>query len=67
MIDTNNYEVQYWGRDFRGDEKPYFVVRCNNGAYAEYFRLDPDSTAFDFFGIQGCQRTGHFGPRISIS
>lgn len=48
MIDTNSYEVQYWGRDFRGDRTPYFAVRKNNGTYAEYFRLDPDSTAFDF-------------------
>lgn len=47
MIDTNSYEVQYWGRDFRGDSRPYFAVRKNNGTYAEYFRLDPDSTAFD--------------------
>ena len=48
MIGINNYEVQYWGRDFLGDGSPYFVVRKNNGTYAEYFRLDPDSTAFDF-------------------
>ena len=48
MIETNSYEVQYWGRDFSGDRKPYFVVRKNNGTYAEYFRLDPDSVAFDF-------------------
>lgn len=48
MIDTNNYEVQYWGRDFLTDGRPYFIVRKNNGTYAEYFRLDPDCTAFDF-------------------
>lgn len=52
MIDTNSYEVQYWGRDFRGDGRPYFVIRRNNGAYAEYFRLDPDSTAFDFLAYK---------------
>ena len=48
MIDTNSYEVQYWGRDFLRDNRPYFVVRKNNGTYAEFFRLDPDGTAFDF-------------------
>lgn len=48
MIDTNSYEVQYWGRDFLGDKRPYFAVRKNNGTYAEFFRLDPDSIAFDF-------------------
>ena len=48
MIDTNSYEVQYWGRDFSGDNRPYFVVRESNGTYADFFRLDPDSTAFDF-------------------
>lgn len=48
MVDTNNYEVQYWGRDFLVDNRPYFVVRRNNGTYDEYFRLDPDSTEFDF-------------------
>lgn len=52
MIDTNNYEVQYWGRDFQGDKKPYFVVRYNNGAHAEYFRLDPDGAAFDFLAYK---------------
>lgn len=48
MIDTNSHEVQYWGRDFLEDNRPYFAVRRNNGTYAEYFRLDPDSAAFDF-------------------
>ena len=52
MIDTNSYEVQFWGRDFSGDGGPYFVVRKNNGTYAEYFRLDPDSTAFDFLAYK---------------
>ena len=52
MIDTNSYEVQYWGRDFLEDDRPYFVVRKNNGTYAEYFRLDPDSTAFDFLAYK---------------
>lgn len=52
MIDTNSYEVQYWGRDFLGDKRPYFVVRRNNGSYAEYFRLDPDSAAFDFLAYK---------------
>lgn len=52
MIDTNNYEVQYWGRDFKGDARPYFVVRQSNGTYAEYFRLDPDSAAFDFLAYK---------------
>ena len=52
MIDTNSYEVQYWGRDFLEDKRPYFVVRENNGAYAEYFRLDPDSAAFDFLAFK---------------
>ena len=52
MIDTNNYEVQYWGRDFQGDNRPYFVARKNNGSYAEYFRLDSDSTAFDFLAFK---------------
>lgn len=52
MIDTNSYEVQYWGRDFQGDKRPYFAVRKNNGVYAEYFRLDPDSTAFDFLAYK---------------
>ena len=52
MIDINSYEVQYWGRDFLGDGKPYFVVRKNNGSYAEYFRLDPDSVAFDFLAYK---------------
>ena len=48
MIDKNSYEVQYWGPDFLVDNRPYFVVRKNNGTYAEYFRLDPDNAAFDF-------------------
>ena len=48
MIDTNSYEVQYWGRDFNGDARPYFAVRRSTGGYAEYFRLDPDGAAFDF-------------------
>lgn len=52
MIDANSYEVQYWGRDFRGDGRPYFAVRANNGTYAEYFRLDPDSAAFDFLAYK---------------
>ena len=52
MIDTNIYEVQCWGRDFQGDKKPYFVVRQNNGTYAEFFRLDPDSAAFDFLAYK---------------
>lgn len=52
MIDTNSYEVQYWGRDSRGDKRPYFAVRKNNGGYAEYFRLDPDSAAFDFLAYK---------------
>ena len=52
MTDTNSYEVQYWGRDFLGDKRPYFVVRKNNGTYAEYFRLDSDSTAFDFLAYK---------------
>ena len=52
MIDTNSYEVQYWGHDFLVDGRPYFVVRQNNGTYAEYFRLDPDSTAFDFLAYK---------------
>lgn len=52
MIDTNSYEVQYWGHDFSGDKRPYFVVRQNNGTYAEYFRLDPDSVAFDFLAYK---------------
>ena len=52
MIDVNSYEVRYWGRDFRGDKRPYFAVRKNNGSYAEYFRLDPDSAAFDFLAYK---------------
>ena len=52
MIDTNSYEIQYWGRDFKGDARPYFAVRRSTGAYAEYFRLDPDSTAFDFLAFK---------------
>lgn len=52
MIDTNSYEVQYWGRDFFEDDRPYFVVRKNNGGCAEYFRLDPDSAAFDFLAYK---------------
>ena len=52
MIDTNSYDVQYWGRNFLGDKKPYFVVRQNNGTYAEYFRLDPDGAAFDFLAYK---------------
>lgn len=52
MIDINSYEVQYWGRDFLGDKKPFFAVRKNNGVYAEYFRLDPDSIAFDFLAYK---------------
>lgn len=52
MIDINSHEVQYWGRDFQGDDRPYFVVRKNNGTYAEYFRLDPDSAAFDFLAYK---------------
>ena len=52
MIDTNSYEVQYWGRDFLGDNKPYFAVRKNNGTYAEYFRLNPDSAEFDFLAYK---------------
>lgn len=52
MTDINSYEVQYWGRDFAGDDRPYFAVRKNNGTYAEYFRLDPDSTAFDFLAYK---------------
>lgn len=52
MIDTNSYEVQYWGRDFSGDLRPYFAVRRNNGSYAEYFRLDTDSVAFDFLAYK---------------
>lgn len=52
MTDINSYEVQYWGRDFLEDNRPYFVVRKNNGGYAEYFRLDPDSAAFDFLAYK---------------
>jgi len=52
MIDLNSYEVQFWGRDFWGDNRPYFVVRQSNGTYAEYFRLDPDSAAFDFLAYK---------------
>ena len=52
MIDTNSYEVQYWGRDFLVDNRPYFVVRRNNGTYAEYFRLDTDSAVFDFLAYK---------------
>ena len=52
MIDTNSYEVQYWGRDFLTDSRPYFIVRKNNGTYAEYFRLDPDDAAFDFLAYK---------------
>lgn len=52
MIDTNSYEVQYWGRDFWKDNRPYFIVRKNNGTYAEFFRLDPDNTAFDFLAYK---------------
>lgn len=52
MIDTNSYKVQYWGRDFKGDARPYFAVRRSTGGYAEYFRLDPDSAAFDFLAYK---------------
>ena len=52
MIDKNSYEVQYWGRDFWVDSRPYFAVRKNNGSYDEYFRLDPDNVAFDFLAYK---------------
>jgi len=52
MTDTNSYKVQYWGRDFDGDNSPFFVVRRSNGSYSEYLRLDPDSDSFSFLAYR---------------
>lgn len=52
MTNTNDYEVQYWGRDVEDDNSPFFVVRRTNGSYAEYLRLYPDSEFFDFLAYK---------------